>query len=38
MPLWAKNLPRKPNTQVSEETKQNKGRGLGDRKLVEASQ
>ena len=32
----ARNLPRKPNNYVSEEPRQNKGRGLVDRKLIEA--
>ena len=32
----SRNLPRKPNNLVSEEPRQNKRRGLGDRKLVEA--
>ena len=35
--LWARNLQRKPNNYVSEEPRQNKGRRLVDRKLVEAS-
>ena len=36
MHLLARNLPRKPNNQMSEEIRQNKGRGLVDRKLLEA--
>ena len=36
MHVWAGNLPRKPNNNVSEEPRQNKGRELVDRKLVEA--
>ena len=36
MHLRARNLPRKPNNFGSEETRQNKGRVLVDRKLVEA--
>ena len=32
MHLWARSLPRKPNNQVSEEPRQNKGRVLVDRK------
>ena len=38
MHLLIRNLPRKPNNLVSEEPRQNKGRGLVDRKLVEAPQ
>ena len=36
MHLYARTLPRKPRSLVSEEPRQNKGRGLVDRKLVEA--
>lgn len=31
---WARKPPRRPKTQVSEEARQNKGRGLNDRKLT----
>ena len=36
MYLWARNFPCKPKNLLSEEPKQNKGRGLLDHKLVEA--
>ena len=36
MHLWVRNFPRKPNNYVSEEPRQNYGRGLVNRKLVEA--